>query len=62
MLVKELKAILSILPDDTEISLEFQEGNRNKQGRTTLLNSVEIEEGFMGITLKGVFVKAGDTP
>jgi len=56
MQVKELKAILSVLNDDTEVYLEFQE-TRFKTGRSTCLKSVEVEEGFIGVTLKGVFGK-----
>jgi len=55
--VKELKAVLSILLDETEVYLEFQEGTRNTPGRSTCLNTIELEEGFIGVTLKGVFNK-----
>jgi hypothetical protein len=61
MIAKDLKAILSVLKDDSEIYLEFQEVNRNKQGRFTSLNSVEVEECLGSITLKGLFTKAGDS-
>lgn len=56
MTTKDLMAILSVLKDDAEVYLEFQEGNRNTQGRSACLNSVEIEEALEGVTLKGLFV------
>ncbi len=54
MNVRELRAILCILNDDTEINIEWQEGTRKKAGRIALLNSVEIEEDFNCITLKAL--------
>jgi hypothetical protein len=57
MIVKELRAILSVLNDDTEVNIEWQEGTRFKPGRIAELNSVEIEEGFTFVTLKAVFHK-----
>lgn len=52
MIVKELREILSILNDDTEVNIEWQEGTRIRAGRTACLNSVEIEAGFLYVTLK----------
>lgn len=62
MLVKDLRAILSILNDDTEINVEWQEGTRNKSGRVACLNSVEIEGDLNFITLKAFISKETGNP
>lgn len=55
--VKELRAVLSILQDDSEIFIEWQEGTRRQAGRVTVLNSVEIEEDLNIVTLKAFMPK-----
>jgi hypothetical protein len=60
MYVKELKAILSVLNDDTDIYIEWQEGSRTRPGRVACLNSVEIEDNFTSINLKAVFTSGNN--